>query len=209
MELRFTITGRCCDLALHPVSPATADKIKELGREFYATKYMNWWRNGNTCTCGMKFDQDARIEVFLDGKPVDFEGSVIGHSAETLRRRMYLNSKAKFLCLLGYDNEESSLTWVWSNVQAYDPSMFDFFVQRWDRIMGAQDFLVVDEVRYNGSFANDHQWGKRGSFTLVDPTVIDLDALRHEVEAEAAPRKRPARKQTPGKAAVSAQAVAA
>lgn len=189
MELRFTITGRCCDLALHPVSAVTAEKIREMGRDFYKTKYMNWWRNGHTCTCGMKYDQGAGIEVTLDGRPVPFEGAVIPNTAELLRRRMYLNSKAKFLCLLGYDNESSSLTWVWRGVTEYDPARFDFFVQRWDRIMGLKDFLIVDEVRYGGHFASDHQWGKRGHFTLVDPTVIDLEAVRREVAGEAAPAR--------------------
>jgi hypothetical protein len=34
----FTIIARCCDLALHPVSPKTAALVRELGRDIYKKK---------------------------------------------------------------------------------------------------------------------------------------------------------------------------
>ena len=73
MELAFTIYGRCCDMALHPVSTATAEKIRTQGRDIYKQKYLEWWRKGNTCTCGMKLGDESMVEVTLDGKPVRAE----------------------------------------------------------------------------------------------------------------------------------------
>ncbi len=68
MDLTLSITGRCCDLALHPVSQATAQRIREEGREIYKSKYLEWWRKGNTCTCGMKLGDESMVEVSVDGR---------------------------------------------------------------------------------------------------------------------------------------------
>lgn len=184
MELTFTIIGRCCDLALHPVSPKTADLVRELGRDVYKRKYLEWWRKGNTCSCGMKFDDDAVVQVKLDGKLVEFESDAIPRSAVLLRRRMYLATPVRHLCILGYDDELCSSTWHWYNVTNFNPRWFEFFVQRWDRIMHQQDYLVVDEIRYAGRFADRHQWGESAGFTLRDPELIDLEDVRREIAAE-------------------------
>jgi len=184
MELSFTIIGRCCDLALHPVSPKTAGLVREEGRNIYKKKYLEWWRKGKTCSCGMKYDQDAVVQVRLDGKPVGFDPSGIPDAAVLLRRRMYLATPVRYICILGYDDELCSSTWRWDNVDGYDPGAFDFFVHRWDRIMHEKDYLVVDEIRYAGRFADQHNWGKSAGFTLRDPELIDLEELRREIAAE-------------------------
>ena len=182
MELNFTIYGRCCDLALHPVSQATADKIRTQGRDIYKQKYLEWWRRGNTCTCGMKLGDESVVEVTLDGQPVDFDPMPVKEAAVLLRRRMYLDSKAKFLALMGYDDEVCSLTWHWANVQGFNASNFDFFVHRWDRLLHEDNFYIVDDIRYAGRFSDDQSWGERNGHSMIDPVVIDLDSVRREVQ---------------------------
>lgn len=182
MELNFTIIGRCCDLALHPVSANTAERIRTVGRDIYKQKYMDWWRGGRTSTCGMKLGEESVVEVTLDGKQIPYDPAPIMEAAVLLRRRMYLDSKAKFLALMGYDDELCTLTWHWKDVSGFDPAKFEFFVHRWDRIMHEEGFYIVDDVRYDGRFANDHTWGERCGHTLVEPTVIDLEEVRREVE---------------------------
>jgi len=182
MELNFTITGRCCDLALHPISQNTAEMIREVGRDIYKQKYLEWWRKGNTCTCGMKLGPDSVVEVTLDGKQVAFDPKPITESAVLLRRRMYLDSKAQYLALMGYDDEVCSLTWHWEDVANYDAAKFDFFVHRWDRLLHEDNFYIVDDVRYDGHFACDHTWGERGGHSLIEPIVIDLQEVRREIE---------------------------
>lgn len=181
MELILTITGRRCDLALHPVSEKTVERIREMGRKFYTKKYIHWWRNGNSSTCGMKFDDECVVKVTVDGKPVSFDTSGIAKAAVLLRRRHYLESKAHYLALLGYDDEYCHMVWKWSNVTKFDAAKFDFFVQRWDRIIGEHDFLILDDVRYGEAFADEQDWGGSCGFNLVDPKIIDLDEVRHEL----------------------------
>jgi hypothetical protein len=186
MELTFAIIGRCCDLAMHPVSLKTAATIRELGREAYKRKYLQWWRKGNTCSCGMKYDDDAVVQVKLDDKPAAFELTAIPMAAVLLRRRVYLNTKVRYLCILGYDDELCSSTWRWDNVENYDPHKFEFFVHRWDRVMHTNDYIVVDDIRYEGRFADKHQWGPGAGFNLRDPELIDLEEVRKELQAEQA-----------------------
>ncbi|WP_243438837.1 iron-sulfur cluster assembly scaffold protein [Fundidesulfovibrio soli] len=187
MNLTLTITGRRCDLALHPVSSKTVERIKELGRKFYTKKYIHWWRNGNTSTCGMKIDDECVIKVDLDGQPAAMDSTGIADSAVLLRRRHYLDSKARYLALLGYDDEYCHMNWTWKDVDSFDPARFHFFVHRWDRILGSTDFLILDDVRYNGRFADEQDWGGSCGFSLVDPTIIDLEAVRREVAVESVP----------------------
>jgi len=182
MELCLTVTGHCCDLALHPVSYTTAEKIRKEGRGIYKTKYLEWWRKGNTCTCGMKLGDNSVVEVTLDGEQVLFDPKVIKDSAVLLRRRMYLDSKARFLTLMGYVDEVCSFTWRWESVTGYDPTKFDFFVHRWDRLMREDGFFIVDDARYDGHFAAEHIWGERGGHSMIDPVVIDLEDVRQEIE---------------------------
>ncbi|GAB6127243.1 hypothetical protein [Humidesulfovibrio idahonensis] len=181
MDLNLTITGRCCDLALHPVSQTTAEKIREEGRGIYKSKYLEWWRKGNTCTCGMKLGDDSMVEVTLDGQQVPFDPTPIKESAVLLRRRMYLDSKARYLALMGYDDEVCSLTWHWTDVKDFDPKKFDFFVHRWDRLLHQDGFYIVDDARYDGHFATDYSWGERGGHNMIDPVVIDLEDVRREI----------------------------
>ena len=182
MELNLTITGRCCDLALHPVSQNTAAKIREEGRGVYKTKYLEWWRKGNTCTCGMKLGEDSMVEVTLDGRQLPFDPAPIKDAAVLLRRRMYLDSKARFLTLMGYSDEVCSLTWHWLDVEHFDPSKFEFFVHRWDRLLKEDGFYIVDDARYDGRFATEHTWGERGDHSMIDPVVIDLEDVRREIQ---------------------------
>lgn len=186
MELSVTIIGRCCDLALHPVSDKTAGLVRKLGRDIYKKKYLEWWRKGNTGSTGMKYDQDTVLQVRLGRKLMDFDPAAITRAAVSLRRRMYLATPVRHICILGYDDELCSSTWRWDHVAGYDPGLFEFFVHRWDRIMHQPDYLVVDEIRYAGRFADSHAWGESAGFTLRDPELIDLEDVRREIAAEQA-----------------------
>lgn len=208
MTLTLTISGRRCDLSLHPVSSKTVERIQNLGRKFYTKKYIHWWRNGNTSTCGMKFDDECSVRVNLGGENLPFDSAAIPQSAVLLRRRHYLESKARYLALLGYDDEYCNMTWTWSNITEYDPTRFDFFVHRWDRILGEEDFLILDDVRYAGDFADEQDWGGSCGFNLVDPRIIDLDEVRRELGIDPPAPKAP-KERAPKKAAapeVTAQA---
>ena len=186
MVLSVTIMGRRCDLALHPISKKTATLIHEMGREIYKQKYIHWWRKGNTSTCGLKLDDDCMVKATLDGQEISIDYDKIGASAVTLRRRIYLDSKAKYLCVFGSDDEHCSMTWRWDDVTDFDPEKFEFFVLRWDRVLKSKDFLVIDDIRYDGRFADDQDWGGSCGFSLVDPVVIDLEEVRREIAQEEA-----------------------
>ena len=209
MTLTLTISGRRCDLSLHPVSSKTVERIQNLGRKFYTKKYIHWWRNGNTSTCGMKFDDECSVRVNLGGENLPFDPAAIPESAVLLRRRHYLESKARYLALLGYDDEYCNMTWTWNNVSDYSPEKFDFFVHRWDRILGEEDFLILDDVRYGGDFADEQDWGGSCGFSLVDPRVIDLDEVRRELGIEPPAPKAPQERTPKRAAAPAAQAQAA
>lgn len=184
MELSITVSGRSCDLALHPVSPTTARSIQEKGSEVYKGKPLAWWRKGKTSTCGMKVDEDTAIVVRLDGKPVAFDPTGVTASPQEVRRRMFLDSKANYLCVLGYDNEVCSSVWTWRGVESFEPAAFGFMVQKWDRIMKTPDYYILDEVLYDGQFADEHSWCEECGFTLLEPQVIDLQAVRREWAAK-------------------------
>ena len=186
MDLTFTVHGRRCDLALHPISSKTVERIAKLGRLFYTQKYIHWWRNGNTSTCGMKIDDECAVKVKLGDSPVEFNPQAMNDEAVFIRRRHYLESKARHLALLGYNDEYCHMIWRWKNVEAFDPAKFQFFVHRWDTIMREKDFLILDDIRYDGAFADEQDWGDSCGFTLVDPRVIDLDELRRELAGEKA-----------------------
>lgn len=181
MELIFNVHGHSCDLALHPISGKTARLIKEHGSDVYSMKPLEWWRKGNTATWGMRIDDECNIKVTLDGKPVDFDYNMITANPLKIRRRMYLDSKAKFLCVLGFDNEICNFSWKWDNVEEFDPHKFDFMVHQWDRIMGQKDYFILDEIRYGGAFADRHDWCDAAGFSLVTPRVIDLAEVRQEL----------------------------
>jgi len=183
MQLVFDTRGHCCDLALHPVSDATAEKIHRLGSGIYKQKYVNWWRKGNTATCGMHVDDELLVRVTADGQPVDFDPALMTRDYVEIRRRMYLSSKANHVCVLGYDNEPCGCVWKWNDVAAYDPARLSFMVQRWDRIMGEPGYYILDNVLYDGHFADEHQWCDSQGFDLIEPIVIDLSEVRREVAA--------------------------
>ncbi|MDO9633105.1 MAG: hypothetical protein Q7I92_14495, partial [Humidesulfovibrio sp.] len=111
-----------------------------------------------------------------------FDPQPVKDAAVLLRRRMYLDSKAKFLALMGYNDEVCSLTWHWANVQNYDPAKFEFFVHRWDRLLHEDNFYIVDDLRYDRRFSDDQSWGERNGHSMIDPVVIDLDDVRQEVQ---------------------------
>ncbi len=181
MELVFSTHGRSCDLALHPVSAKTVQTINQYGSKVYSMKPMDWWRKGNTTTWGMRIDNECVIQTFLDGKSCEFERSLITTAPVKIRRRMYLDSKAKYLCVLGYDNEMCKFSWKWDNISEFDPGKFEFMVHQWDRIMGEDNYFILDEVRYDGQFATNHDWCEASGFTLVPPKVIDLEEVRQEL----------------------------
>lgn len=181
MELEFTVHGHSCDLALHPVSEKTARIITENGSDVYSMKALEWWRKGNTSTWGMRIDDVCHVQVEVDGEPVELDRSLIVADPLKIRRRMYLDSRAKYLCVLGFDNEICKFTWKWSNISEFDPSKFEFMVHQWDRIMGEQGYFILDEVRYDNEFAESYDWCDASGFTLVPPRIIDLDEVRREL----------------------------
>ncbi|BBD07813.1 hypothetical protein [Desulfovibrio ferrophilus] len=180
MQLSFAVHGRSCDLALHPISENTARRIRETGSEVYKEKPLRWWRKGNTATWGMKVDDDCHIRVMLNGETVPIDTKIVTQTPLKLRRRMYLDSKAKYLCVLGYDNEICKFSWNWDAVTDFDPSKFEFMVHKWDRIMGIPNYYILDEIRYDGQFADRHDWCEAKGFTLVEPKVIDLEDVRRQ-----------------------------
>ncbi len=181
MDLQLTISGHCCDFALHPVDAAMAARIRALGEDIYKTDAIEWWRADADNTCGMKFDANALVDVCYNGRIMPFDTRRIANAAATLRRRSYFESNKDYLCVLGYDDEACSKTWTWYGVNIYDPAKFEFFVQRWDRIFGEPNYLVVDDIRYQGRFADDTNWGQSCGYSFREPMVIDLDAVRREM----------------------------
>lgn len=184
MNIIFEITGQSCDIALHPVSPQTAETIRKRGRAIYAEKYMNWWRKGNTRTFGMRIGPDSMVRLYVDGKQTPFDDQLLFRDVHAVRRRMYLQSRAKYLAVLGYDDEWCNFKWIWNDVQDFDPKKFRFQVLNWDRVLRTDGYNVVDSVFYDGRCADDDSWCNPSGFTLIDPIVIDLAEVRREVEAE-------------------------
>ncbi|EPR30338.1 hypothetical protein dsat_1478 [Alkalidesulfovibrio alkalitolerans DSM 16529] len=181
MRLEFDTRGLCCDLALHPVSGLVAKKMQKLGKAVYRHKYANWWRKGNTTTCGMRVDPELLVRVRLDGAPQEFDQSGLTREVFEVRRRMYLESNANYACVLGYDNEPCGCVWRWNDISDFDPARFTFQVQRWDSIMGEKDYFILDNVLYDGHFADEHAWCDSKGFDLIRPIVINLGAVRREM----------------------------
>lgn len=84
MKVVFEITGLSCDLALHPISPQTAESMREGGRDIYSQKYMNWWRRGNTRTFGMRLNESSEIRLQVDGEDVSFNANLLYRNVYTL-----------------------------------------------------------------------------------------------------------------------------
>lgn len=185
MDLNLTISGFCCDFALHPVDAPTAERISAMGSAIYKTSSIEWWRADTDNSCGMRFTPDALVEVTFDGVRSPFETARIAQAATTLRRRATAGPE-HYLCLLGYEDEACSRTWTWRGVTTYDPAKFTFLVQRWDRVLGVRDYLVVDDVFYDGRPADRTNWGESRGYSFRDPLVIDMDVLA-EPASEAAP----------------------
>ena len=185
MDLHLTISGYCCDFALHPVDATTAARINDLGSRVYKTNSIEWWRADIQNSCGMRFNADALVEARWGDEAVPFDTGRITLSATTLRRNP-AHGPEHFLCLLGYEDEACSRTWTWRGLTVYDPSQrFSFLVQRWDRILGVRDYLVVDDVLYDGRPADRTQWGESRGYSFRDPLVIDADTLNSPAEATA------------------------
>jgi len=181
MEIIFTAHGHSCDLALHPVSEKTARLINKHGSDVYSMKPLEWWRKGNTATWGIRIDDRCHLQVTVDGEPIQLDQRLITADPMRIRRRMYLDSKAKYLCVLGFDNEVCRFSWKWENVRDFDPTKFEFMVHQWDRIMGESGYFILDEVRYDNQFASNHDWCDASGFDLVPPRIIDLDEVRREL----------------------------
>jgi len=145
---------------------------------------MNWWRKGNTRTFGMRVGPDSMVRLYVDGKQTPFDDQLLYRDVHAVRRRMYLESRAKYLAVLGYDDEWCNFKWIWNDVQDFDPKNFRFQVLNWDRVLRTEGYNVVDSVFYNGRCADDDSWCNPSGFTLIDPIVIDLAEVRREVEAE-------------------------
>jgi isocitrate lyase len=177
MDLTLTIAGYCCDFALHPVDAPTAARINSLGSDIYKTNSIEWWRADTDNSCGMRFNADALVEVCCDGECRPFETARIIQAATTLRRRASNTGSEHFLCLLGYEDEACSRTWTWRGVTVYDQEKFSFLVQRWDRLLGVRDYLVVDDVFYDGRPADRTSWGESRGYSFRDPLVIDVDVF--------------------------------
>ena len=122
MKVVSEITGLSCDLALHPISPQTAESMREGGRDIYSQKYMNWWRRGNTRTFGMRLNESSEIRLQVDGGTFRSTPTSCTATCTPLRQRMYLSSKAQFLAVLGYDNETCTFRWIWENIDHFDAS---------------------------------------------------------------------------------------
>ncbi len=184
MQLEISAHGRSCDLALHPVSEKTAKTIEEYGPKVYSMKIMNWWRKGRTTTWGMKIDSDCALKITLDDQPIDFDYNTITQSPVQVRRRIFLESRAKYLAVLGFDNEICKFSWKWDNITDFNPEKFDFMVHQWDRIMGEDNYFILDDARYNGAFADRNDWCEAQGFTLVEPKLIDLAQVRQELATQ-------------------------
>lgn len=184
MTLEFTVHGHSCDLALHPVSRRTSELVKTRGFDVYSAAPLEWWRKGKTSTWGMKVDENCFINILLDGKPVPFNASEVIKNPLQIRRRMYLESKARYLCVLGFDNELCRFTWRWEDVNEFDADKLEFMVHQWDRIMNASNYFILDEILYDGHFANRHDQCQASGFTLLEPRIIDLNEVRQELGLE-------------------------
>lgn len=180
MELEFSVHGRSCDLALHPISKKTAETVRTNGRKVYKEKALKWWRNGSTTTWGMKIDEECHMQIMLNNDPISIAPCVVTATALTMQRRRFLDSKAKYLCLFGYDNEVCKFSWVWEGVQNFDIGKFEFMVHNWDRLMGVPNYNILDEIRYDGQFADRHDWCDASGFSLIEPKLIDLDQARRD-----------------------------
>jgi hypothetical protein len=184
MKISFEMTGLSCDLALHPISEQTRQVIEEKGREIYAEKYMNWWRKGITRSFGMRICEGCLVELYVDDELVDFDEKLLYRDVIALRRRMYLDTKAKYLAVFGYDSETCTTKWIWNNVKEFHPKKFQFQVVRWDRVLSKQNFDVANDVLYDGMYADEDAWEDPSGFTLIDPVVISLDAVRELIAQE-------------------------
>lgn len=184
MKIVFEVSGLSCDLALHPISAQTADNMRESGRDVYGEKYMNWWRRGNTRTFGMRINEESQLLLTVDGIVDGFNATLLYRNVYTLRSRMYLSSKARYLAVLGYDNERCAFRWIWDNVQDFDPLKFNFVVTDWDNVLNTTGYRVLDNVFYDGRHADDEEWINPSGFTLMDPIIIDLEDVRAGIEAE-------------------------
>ncbi|WP_029459292.1 hypothetical protein [Solidesulfovibrio alcoholivorans] len=183
MNLTLTITGLCCDLALHPVDNDNAARVCMLGENLYKTNSLEWWRANGNNTCGMRLTRDSRIEASIDGAPVLLDPAHISTAATMLTQRELLDRPEAQVCLLGYDDEQCSRTWTWRNVSACDVERFQFLVQCWDRILGEKEYLVLEDVLYAGRAADSAAWGESQGFSFREPMVVPMDVVRNELGA--------------------------
>jgi hypothetical protein len=184
VKISFEMTGLSCDLALHPISEQTKQAIEAKGRDIYAEKYLNWWRKGITRSFGMRICEGCLVELYVDDELIEFDEKLLYRDVVALRRRMYLETKAKYLAVFGYDSETCTTKWIWNNVKDFSQDKFQFQVVRWDRVLSRQNFDVVNDVLYDGMYPDEDAWEDPSGFTLIDPIVISLDEVRELIAQE-------------------------
>jgi hypothetical protein len=184
MKISFEMTGLSCDLAVHPISELTKHAIEKKGRGIYAEKYMNWWRKGITRSFGMRICEGCFVDLYVNDELVAFDEKLLYRDVVALRRRMYLDTKAKYLAVFGYDSETCTTKWVWNDVEEFDPAKFQFQIVRWDRVLRQRNFDVVSDILYDGVHADEDAWEDPSGFTLIDPILIDLDVVRADIAKE-------------------------
>ncbi|WP_300159485.1 hypothetical protein [Solidesulfovibrio sp.] len=181
MDLTLTITGLCCDLALHPVDDENAARVCRLGENLYKTNSLEWWRANGNNTCGMRLTRDSAIVAACDSGAMDLDPGHVATAAVELTQRELLTRPEDNVCLLGYDDEVCSRSWTWRDVTACDAERFRFLVQRWDRILGEADYLVLEDVFYDGRPADSATWGESQGFSFREPMVVPMDVVRQEL----------------------------
>lgn len=180
MDIVLAFTGSSCDLALHPVSPRTAEAIRTNGRKIYAQKYMNWWRRGNTRNFGMRIDATTTVQLMVDGQPEAFDAKSLLASGANLSPELFLGSRARFMAVMGFTDERCTYRWEWQNVDRFDASAFAARVLDLSPCLAEEGFSALSDVTYDGRAADEFNWTNPGGFTLIDPVVVDLDRVRQE-----------------------------
>lgn len=183
MDIVLEVSGASCDLAVHPVSESTATAIRTEGRKIYSRKYMNWWRKGNTRNFGMRLDSGATVRLYVDGVEQPMEGTAFMDNAETRTGRLFLESRAKHLAVMGFTEECCTYKWIWRNVDSFDPKQFSVSLLDFHPVLNGNGFQALEDVYYEGRGSDDFEWGNPSGFTLIDPVVVDTTTVRQRLHA--------------------------
>lgn len=181
MDITLEFTGSSCDLALHPVSPRTAQVIRSHGRKIYAEKYMNWWRRGTTRNFGMRLDADTTVRLLVDGVAQNFDSSALLDRASALNPELFLDSRARYIAVMGFTDERCTYRWTWNDVTDFNPAHLACRVLDLAPCLMGEGFKALSDATYQGRPASDFNWGNPGGFTLIDPVIVDLNRVRKAV----------------------------